>query len=143
MAEAQEEARYCQECGKVVPGLDHHCVWLNTCVGKRTYHYFFLLATSGTLFTLFHAIVCILIMTAWRNDFVEAQIDAVFGGSEETFIGLMTVQTLIAVAACAAYGSLCGFHAYLVFWYRKGTYAWLIEKYDRKRRRVSGLYAFI
>lgn len=34
-------------CRKSVLGLDHHCMWLNTCVGKRNYFIFFLLITFG------------------------------------------------------------------------------------------------
>jgi hypothetical protein len=30
----QARERYCSKCRKVIPGLDHHCVWLNTCIGK-------------------------------------------------------------------------------------------------------------
>lgn len=47
MAATQARERYCKLCGKTVMGLDHHCVWLNTCVGKRTYWAFFILATAG------------------------------------------------------------------------------------------------
>jgi len=28
------EPRFCSSCKKLVPGLDHHCTWLNTCVGE-------------------------------------------------------------------------------------------------------------
>ncbi|KAJ2041806.1 hypothetical protein GGI08_006972 [Coemansia sp. S2] len=33
--------RHCKRCNKCVVGLDHHCRWLNTCVGKRNYWLFF------------------------------------------------------------------------------------------------------
>jgi len=28
---------WCAKCRKVVPGLDHHCPWLNTDIGRRNY----------------------------------------------------------------------------------------------------------
>ena len=34
---------YCRLCNKTIPGLDHHCNWLNTCVGRKNYAYFLLL----------------------------------------------------------------------------------------------------
>lgn len=47
MARTQREERYCRQCRKVIPGLDHHCAWLNTCVGRRNYFFFFVLAIAG------------------------------------------------------------------------------------------------
>ncbi|RYG50260.1 hypothetical protein EON66_12030 [archaeon] len=48
MSKTQSVDRYCRICAKMVPGLDHHCSWLNTCVGKRTYAIFFVLVLAGT-----------------------------------------------------------------------------------------------
>jgi len=48
MERTQSQQRYCRQCRKVIPGLDHHCAWLNTCVGKRNYVPFFILSTAGT-----------------------------------------------------------------------------------------------
>ena len=39
---------YCSLCNKLSPGMDHHCPWLNTCVGKRNYPYFYVIALFST-----------------------------------------------------------------------------------------------
>jgi len=31
------KTKHCRKCDKCVDGFDHHCLWLNTCVGSRNY----------------------------------------------------------------------------------------------------------
>ncbi|KAK8809563.1 hypothetical protein WA158_000506 [Blastocystis sp. Blastoise] len=48
----KNEIRYCPRCQKKVRGLDHHCIWLNTCISRRTYPYFFAFIIDGILMLL-------------------------------------------------------------------------------------------
>ncbi|KAJ5692191.1 hypothetical protein N7462_001614 [Penicillium macrosclerotiorum] len=44
---------HCRVCDNCVETLDHHCVWLNNCVGRRNYRYFFTFVSSCTILALF------------------------------------------------------------------------------------------
>ncbi|KAK9368684.1 DHHC palmitoyltransferase-domain-containing protein [Lipomyces kononenkoae] len=39
-------AIHCRECDSCIDFMDHHCVWLNNCIGVRNYRYFFCLILS-------------------------------------------------------------------------------------------------
>ena len=49
-----ESAKHCGSCNRCVEGFDHHCRWLNNCVGKANYKLFFRLIVCVFLMSLMH-----------------------------------------------------------------------------------------
>ncbi|CAD8112375.1 unnamed protein product [Paramecium sonneborni] len=52
-AHVQDKTKHCWSCNKCVSLFDHHCIWLNNCVGDQNYSYFFILVISLVTFKIF------------------------------------------------------------------------------------------
>ncbi|GJN13157.1 hypothetical protein PR202_ga31497 [Eleusine coracana subsp. coracana] len=44
-----QNSKHCRVCDKCIDGFDHHCRWLNNCIGKTNYKGFFVLMASAVL----------------------------------------------------------------------------------------------
>lgn len=51
------DTRHCGRCNKCIPGYDHHCIYLNTCIGTRNYPLFVGLLSCAILLLLTQQIV--------------------------------------------------------------------------------------
>lgn len=131
MRETQKSVRFCAHCRKSVPGLDHHCTWLNTCVGKRNYWAFYLLSLTGTVSFVLQSILYILMVTTYRNEQNSSSV-----GSEDAYIAILVVAILLSFGAVGAFGSLCAFHTYLLITHQS-TYDWLLAARNKKLERFA------
>lgn len=127
LRESQNSARYCGACRKTVIGLDHHCSWLNTCIGKRNYAQFYCLITSAFWLMCIQVAVGVLLVTAWNMGEVRDNAEKTFG-HVATYHGLAVVLVVLSGLQGIGLGSLYGFHTFLVFVAGKGTYDWLIDR---------------
>ncbi|CAI5502259.1 unnamed protein product [Closterium sp. Naga37s-1] len=114
------EARYCQKCGAYKPArchhcrickrcvlrMDHHCVWINNCVGHANYKAFFLFVLYDVI-ALTHTVALLIafFISSWSADPLPRSSTAHLDSSAAS-------TTTAAAAAVAAAAAAVGQEAY-------------------------------
>ncbi|XP_041799138.1 palmitoyltransferase ZDHHC11 isoform X1 [Chelmon rostratus] len=142
------KVKHCGVCNKCVEDFDHHCKWLNTCVGGRNYWCFFVALSSATLgvFLLIVVILFIFIQHYMDPNTLRAapQFNSVLGnGTWLVFLPLAPMKTssagllilafvtvLLSITCLLLLGHLLGFHFYLFY---KGISTYDYVKMQRQK----------
>lgn len=115
------KAKHCGQCNRCTEGFDHHCKWLNNCIGEKNYKLFVVLVVLLNLdkvFLLFFVI----------NSLVRSYSNEQFGLFTGQF--LLGTETFCVLGFCL---NLLIFHIYLKC---SGitTYQYLLRRRDNHRK---------
>lgn len=120
MRKSQESARFCQVCKKTTIGLDHHCVWLNTCVGKKNYPHFYILILTFSIQYSLQLYMGVRLYFDWGPI-----------SKDITFYIVNTLHMIAISGVWLGFMALWLFHCYLLI-LGFGTYDFIANKRERE-----------
>ncbi|XP_076253049.1 palmitoyltransferase ZDHHC6 [Rhynchophorus ferrugineus] len=138
-------SHHCRKCGRCVLKMDHHCPWINNCVGwgnHAHFTYFLLFAILGC----FHASIvlgCSLYRAIYRVNYLHYKIDNVPIVNLGLIGMIMTVLALgFAIGVVWAVGLLLYFQIRAIIRNRTGIEDWILEKANYRRRYTTEQFVY-
>jgi len=120
-------AKHCRICDKCFARFDHHCGWMNNCIGEKNTRYFVAFLVWHFLICVYGAVVLALILAGELKEKKVIYILTAYYGIENSFSGLFphVAQWLLAVhntqillsvflaILALLLGGFCAYHAHL------------------------------
>lgn len=111
-------SRHCLICDKCVVDYDHHCKWLNNCIGLANYKSFICLIVSTLLLVGLQLLTSTALFITYIIDLDQLASDLSSSSlalDKEAFLGLLAANIFIGVPACMMVAHLVGFHIFLAY----------------------------
>ncbi|EEB09255.1 palmitoyltransferase [Schizosaccharomyces japonicus yFS275] len=104
-------ASHCSICDNCVEYSDHHCIWLNNCIGRRNYRYFYIFLLFIFLSAVYMSVLSFYMVFKSYNRSSGVSFSRYL---RKPTVGMSFFLALCSCIGCTYPGLLAGYHCYLI-----------------------------
>lgn len=115
--EVATASRHCWECNKCIERFDHHCPWLNTCIGGRNYTSFFItvVALCVVMNITIVSAACSIYRCWYPPEHLEGEPFTVHDLEEHITVAVLLMTCAMCLPVTLLNSLLLVFHVYLTY----------------------------
>ena len=124
------KSKHCGTCNRCVKDFDHHCKWVNNCIGGENYRTFAGMIGTLTVSELLLSIFCSVFLSS--SDWKSETVDYLGWHGETLVVVLVTLMLVASVVTTVGLTRLMLLHIWLRKWKKMTTYDYIMSRMKTK-----------
>ncbi|CAA9988234.1 palmitoyltransferase DHHC3, putative [Plasmodium knowlesi strain H] len=139
----EPQSKHCKVCNKCVSVFDHHCMWVNNCIGKKNYRYFVGLLSALTVFNCVVFLFCIVFFAvSIKHDLIKDRWKYLYGSYNDILFYLLLCSLFVLNAVVFVLViQLFGLHIFLIS-KKMTTYEYIVNRSHSEEEEKVGIRTF-